>query len=64
MLASINTFDSSFAKKKQLISFPPDFEPVKCKPQLFDLALRDLEFPSLEARKKSTKGGFWSFFSR
>lgn len=54
-------FDFSFAKNKHLISFPPDLEPIKCKPLLFDIALTECEFPSLESRKKTKSSwfGFW-----
>jgi hypothetical protein len=55
--------ETAAATTTSLISFPPDFEAIKCKPLLFDLALNECQFPSLEARKKS-KGGFWNFWSR
>ena len=47
---------------KHLISFPPDFESIQCKPLLFDLALGECEFPSLEQKKKTAAKGFWGFW--
>ncbi len=61
LLDSINRFDYSFASSKHLITFPPQFESTKCKPLFFDLAFSRVEFPSLEARKKS-KGGWFGFW--
>jgi len=62
----MNSFDYRFGKNKQLVAFPPDFEAIKCKPLLFDLALSALEFPNLESRKvdkTATKSGsFWNFW--
>jgi len=64
LLNSLNEFDFDFEKNKHLVAFPPDFEAIKCKPLLFDLALAECEFPVLEARKKGkgTAAGFWSLF--
>jgi len=62
LLTSINEFDFEFAKEKHLVAFPPDFEAVKCKPILFDLALGECTFPSLENRKKAKSSGFWGLF--
>ena len=45
------------AKKPQLVSFPPSFEPVPCKPLFFDLALSLVEFPSLDSRTQQAKQG-------
>jgi len=60
LLNGLNKFDYSFAKNKQLIAFPPDFEPIKCKPLLLDIAFSECTFPNLEARKQSKSGsGFW-----
>mmetsp|Transcript_17659 Transcript_17659/g.24537 ORF Transcript_17659/g.24537 Transcript_17659/m.24537 type:complete len:617 (+) Transcript_17659:36-1886(+) len=64
LLSKLHEFDYTPAENKQLISFPPDFEAVKCKTLLFDLALTELQFPSLEARKKPKSSGFWGFWSR
>lgn len=56
-------------KKPNLINFPPDFEPIPCRPLFFDLALNHIDFPSLEDKleqKKAAggitgmvKGWFW-----
>jgi signal recognition particle subunit SRP68 len=62
LLQSLNTYDKSFLSDKKLIDLPPDFEPIGCKPLLFDLAFNSLTFPNLEARKKTQKGGFFSFW--
>jgi hypothetical protein len=43
------------------LKFPPECEPIHCRPLLFDLALAEVKAPSLEGRKKS-KGGFWNFW--
>ncbi|XP_011455290.1 signal recognition particle subunit SRP68 [Magallana gigas] len=41
--------DSSLTSKKpNLVSFPPDFEPIPCRPLFFDLALNHIDLPSLE----------------
>ena len=54
-------YDASVTSKKpNLTAFPPDFEPIACKPLFFDLALSHLDFPSLEDRleqKKTAAGG-------
>eukprot|EP00118_Oscarella_pearsei_P017162 m.169314 g.169314 ORF g.169314 m.169314 type:complete len:591 (+) comp38984_c0_seq2:48-1820(+) len=49
--------------KPNIVPFPPDFEPVPCKPLFFDLALNHMEFPSLEDRveKKPSGGGITGF---
>eukprot|EP01114_Cavostelium_apophysatum_P017490 TRINITY_DN5209_c0_g1_i1.p1 TRINITY_DN5209_c0_g1~~TRINITY_DN5209_c0_g1_i1.p1 ORF type:complete len:269 (-),score=109.93 TRINITY_DN5209_c0_g1_i1:11-817(-) len=61
---SISEFDGSFAANRHVIAFPPDLEPIKCKPTLFDLAFGGITFPSLEAKKQQQgkAGGFWGFF--
>jgi len=47
--------------KPQLASFPPDFEPVGCKPVLFDIAAAGIDYPSLDSRvqKKGWLGGWF-----
>ncbi|XP_022780603.1 signal recognition particle subunit SRP68-like [Stylophora pistillata] len=44
-------------KKPQVTSFPPDFNPVPCKPLFFDLALNQVKFPSLAHRVEEKKSG-------
>ena len=62
--------DSSVVSKKaKLVQFPPDFQPIPCRPLFFDLALNHVEMPSLEHKleqKKAAggitgivKGWFW-----
>ncbi|KAI8797162.1 signal recognition particle subunit SRP68 [Biomphalaria glabrata] len=48
------------SKKATLTRFPPEFEPIPCRPLFFDLALNHIEFPSLEDKleqKKAAGGG-------
>jgi len=61
LIAGLDTYDASFLAEKHLIDFPPKLEPIPVKPLLFDLAIRDLTFPNLEARKNPRKSffGFW-----
>ncbi|XP_074647585.1 signal recognition particle subunit SRP68-like [Tubulanus polymorphus] len=50
--------DSSLTgKKPNLVPFPPDFQPIACKPLFFDLALNHLEFPSLDDKVEQKRGG-------
>ncbi|XP_059176019.1 signal recognition particle subunit SRP68-like [Physella acuta] len=54
------TEKSLTSKKAILTRFPPDFEPIPCRPLFFDLALNHIEFPSLEDKleqQKKTAGG-------
>ncbi|CAG5121772.1 unnamed protein product [Candidula unifasciata] len=48
-------------KKATLTRFPPDFEPIPCRPLFFDLALNHVQFPSLDDKldqqKKAAGGG-------
>ncbi|XP_065846752.1 signal recognition particle subunit SRP68-like [Oscarella lobularis] len=47
---------SLFTSKPNVIPFPPDFEPVPCKPLFFDLALNHVEFPSLDEKMEKKRG--------
>ena len=55
--------DKSLTGKKPFVaSFPPDFEPIPCRPLFFDLALNHVDFPSLDdkleqTQKKAAGGG-------
>ncbi|XP_014677050.1 PREDICTED: signal recognition particle subunit SRP68-like [Priapulus caudatus] len=52
--------DPALTKQKaNLVSFPPDFQAIPAKPLFFDLALNQVEFPSLEDRieQKKAAGG-------
>ncbi|VDI73750.1 signal recognition particle subunit SRP68 [Mytilus galloprovincialis] len=44
-------------KKPNLVSFPPDFEPIPCRPLFFDLALNHVDFPSIESKMEQKKSG-------
>eukprot|EP00741_Cyanophora_paradoxa_P011327 tig00020554_g10940.t1 len=48
-----------------LAEFPPAFEPVACKPALFDLAFNAIEYPDVSAHAPAQKkGGILGFFRR
>ncbi|UJR35497.1 hypothetical protein I4U23_028251 [Adineta vaga] len=49
--------DSSLTNKNRLnvVSLPPPFQPIPCKPVLFDLALNHLTFPSLDDKVQSKR---------
>jgi signal recognition particle subunit SRP68 len=48
--------DPSLATKKaKLVTFPPDFTPIPCRPLFFDLALNHVEMPSLEDKLEQKK---------
>ncbi|KAJ7390150.1 signal recognition particle subunit srp68 [Desmophyllum pertusum] len=51
------TDQSLTSKKPQVTAFPPDFEPLPCKPLFFDLALNQMKFPSLAHRVEEKKAG-------
>ncbi|ELU12258.1 hypothetical protein CAPTEDRAFT_155942 [Capitella teleta] len=56
--------DSSLATKKpNFTHFPPDFQPIACKPLFFDVALSLADYPSLEDKldQKKQGGGISSF---
>lgn len=42
-------------KKATLTRFPPDFEPIPCRPLFFDLALNHVQFPSLDDKLDQQK---------
>ncbi|CAG0878865.1 unnamed protein product [Darwinula stevensoni] len=44
-------------KNPNLVKFPPDFQPIPCKPLFFDLALNHIQFPSLEDKLEAPKEG-------
>jgi signal recognition particle subunit SRP68 len=49
--------DLSLTNKNRLniVSLPPPFKPISCKPVLFDLALNHLTFPSLDDKVQSRR---------
>ena len=51
------------AGKPNLVPFPPDFQPIPCKPLFFDIALNQVELPSLEDKleQKPAAGGITGF---
>lgn len=49
-------------KKPNIIKFPPEPQPIPCKPLFFDLALNHIELPNLEHRmEKKESGGITGF---
>jgi signal recognition particle subunit SRP68 len=42
--------------KSALVNFPPDFQPIPCKPLFYDLAVNHLEMPSLETKLGGGRG--------
>jgi signal recognition particle subunit SRP68 len=50
-------------KKPNITHFPPNFEPIPCKPLFFDLASNQLQFPSLSHRmeQKKANAGFTNY---
>ncbi|EFA86822.1 signal recognition particle 68 kDa subunit [Heterostelium album PN500] len=65
LLSGLDNFDTSFLAEKRLVEFPPPLQPAPTKPLFFDLAFNQCQFPSLEARKKSTQPqskGLFGFF--
>lgn len=54
---------SLVSKKPNVTTFPPEFQPIPCKPLFFDLALNQVEFPSLAERVETKKAaGISSYF--
>ncbi|XP_053355113.1 signal recognition particle subunit SRP68 [Clarias gariepinus] len=53
---------SLLGKQPNLVQFPPDFQPIPCKPLFFDLALNHVAFPPLDDRvEQKGKGGFTGY---
>lgn len=52
---SLDTFHTTFLPPS-LITFPPQFEAVMCKPLFFDIAFGGVEYP-LENLERRAKGG-------
>ncbi|XP_070966058.1 signal recognition particle subunit SRP68-like [Oncorhynchus clarkii lewisi] len=49
-------------KQPNLVQFPPDFQPIPCKPLFFDLALNHVAFPPLDDRvEQKGKGGLTGY---
>ena len=52
------------SSKPNLVPFPPDFQPIPCKPLFFDIALNQVELPSLDDKleqKAAAAGGITGF---
>lgn len=62
LVAGSDIFSFSFAETGHFSSILPPFEPMPCKPQLFDLAISAIEFPDIEARSKVQKKGWFGFW--
>lgn len=56
----------SYARPSNLAPFPPHFQPVPCKPILFDLVDREFEFPmaALEAKGQQKSAWGWGLGAR
>ncbi|KAM3623730.1 uncharacterized protein V6R79_015014 [Siganus canaliculatus] len=53
---------SLVGKHPNLVSFPPDFQPIPCKPLFFDLALNHVAFPPLDDKvEQKGKGGLTGY---
>lgn len=49
-------------KKPSLVPFPPEFQPIPCKPLFFDLALNHVAFPPLDDKvEQKGKGGLTGY---
>ncbi|KAJ8399685.1 hypothetical protein AAFF_G00407900 [Aldrovandia affinis] len=49
-------------KQPNLVQFPPDFQPIPCKPLFFDLALNHVAFPPLDEKvEQKGKGGLTGY---
>ncbi|XP_041839170.1 signal recognition particle subunit SRP68 [Melanotaenia boesemani] len=49
-------------KQPNLVQFPPDFQPIPCKPLFFDLALNHVTFPPLDDKvEQKGKGGLTGY---
>ncbi|XP_063052338.1 signal recognition particle subunit SRP68 isoform X1 [Engraulis encrasicolus] len=53
---------SLVGKQPHLVEFPPDFQPIPCKPLFFDLALNHVAFPPLDDKvEQKGKGGLTGY---
>ncbi|XP_061737074.1 signal recognition particle subunit SRP68 isoform X1 [Nerophis ophidion] len=53
---------SLVGKHPNLVHFPPDFQPIPCKPLFFDLALNHVAFPPLDDKvEQKVKGGLTGY---
>ncbi|XP_020787034.1 signal recognition particle subunit SRP68 isoform X1 [Boleophthalmus pectinirostris] len=62
-LDSFRLDTSLVGKQPNLVHFPPDFQPIPCKPLFFDLALNHVSFPPLDDKvEQKGKGGLTGYF--
>ncbi|MGH0186050.1 UNVERIFIED_CONTAM: hypothetical protein FKN15_024767 [Acipenser sinensis] len=53
---------SLVGKQPNLVTFPPEFQPIPCKPLFFDLALNHVAFPPLDDKvEQKGKGGLTGY---
>ncbi|XP_006635272.1 signal recognition particle subunit SRP68 isoform X1 [Lepisosteus oculatus] len=53
---------SLVGKQPNLVQFPPEFQPIPCKPLFFDLALNHVAFPPLDDKvEQKGKGGLTGY---
>lgn len=55
---------SLVSQQPRIAQFPSDFKPIPCKPLFFDLALNQVEFPTLDDKIEQKKGGGITGFVR
>jgi len=56
------SFDQVNPNTQPIVTFPPQFESIPCKPMVFDLAGNFVEYPSVSHRAKQ-KGGISGLLS-
>jgi tetratricopeptide (TPR) repeat protein len=61
LIESVDVFERP--KPENLVSFPPEFVTVACKPLLFDIARNQIAPPDLSVRLKANRGGGWGLRS-
>jgi len=57
LINHLNSFSDNFVRNKSFVDFPPNFEPVPCKPVLYDMAFSLVSYPDLTAKKKAPAVG-------
>ncbi|XP_008290036.1 signal recognition particle subunit SRP68 [Stegastes partitus] len=61
-LENFNLDPTLVGKHPNLVQFPPDFQPIPCKPLFFDLALNHVAFPPLDDKvEQKGKGGLTGY---
>lgn len=60
ILSNLNSYQIDKFGKPTLIQFPPDYEVIQTKPLYFDMALKSIEYPSLQDKMEKKKWfGIW-----